>query len=75
MLKADKFTDFVDGEEIEADKALYTTCDICGEWLDYSAHIEYNSVDDSQEIIIQAKSCGETFRLIPILYRMEKICD
>lgn len=75
MIRADKFTPFVDGEEIDAEKAFLTTCDICGEWLDYTAKVEYDPNEDKQIITIESTSCGEKFRLIPLTFRMEKIYE
>ena len=73
MFNFGKYIDFIDGEEISKEQGLWTCCDICGEVLEYTAKIVYNQDNDSQEIVIEATSCGEVFRLIPIRYRMEKV--
>lgn len=73
MLKADKFTEFKDGELIDADKAFYTGCDVCGEWLQYMAKVDYDPNGDIQSILIEAESCGEVFRLVPTQFKMVKI--
>lgn len=75
MIKADQFRDFVDGEEISVEDGFNTCCDICGEWLQYDAKIVYDSVNNSQSIIIESISCGEKFRLVPTGFRMEKIYE
>lgn len=73
MLEANSFKEFTDGKTIEGEDGLKTCCDICGEWLQYSAKIVYDSSANMQSIIIESTSCGEVFILIPTQYRMEKV--
>lgn len=60
-----KTTEFEEDCLIEADKAMQLGCDICGELLEWEAKMVYNKEHDRQELILTAKSCGETFILEP----------
>lgn len=59
------FSNFVDGIHVYSREAMYLCCDICGEWLQWEAKIEYDPKTESQHLVIKSGSCGETFYLVP----------
>ncbi len=73
MLEIGKYKEFEEGITMHAEDAFNTTCDICGEWIQYVAKITYNSSANIQSIIIEGESCGEVFRLVPEFFKLEKV--
>jgi hypothetical protein len=67
-----KFNTFENDAIVNTNTAFHSTCDICGEWLDFVPTIVLDPGSDKFEIKFKAGSCGETFILEATQFKMIK---
>jgi hypothetical protein len=62
-LNPSSYTTAVDNGFFHTEDAFNTTCNICGEWLDFGPEITRGSDGEITDVVFVAGSCGERFVL------------